>query len=228
MTISGELLRHPGRMRPPPPGSASLGSESQVEEEPGMTANVSSPYADATPTRHTGLRVAVGLLGLAAVVVGVVLLFNPVAAARTLALLLGLAFVVGGLLEIAVGWDAEKRRWGSFALGAVLVVGGVLAAVWPGVTLFTLALITGLSLILHGAARIGLAVVARDEIRGWGWLVLAGAVNLLLGVVAIAWPQATVFVLCLILGLQIALFGLLLLLSAFVHPGAREGEPAAG
>ena len=188
-----------------------------------MTSNVSSSYADVTPSRHTGMRVAVGVLGLAALVVGVVLLFNPVAAARSLALLLGLAFVIGGMLEIAVGWDAEKRRWGSFAIGAILIIGGVLAAVWPGVTLFTLALITGLSLILHGAARVGLAVVARDEIPGWGWLVLAGAVNIVVGVIAIAWPQVTVLVLSLILGAQIAVFGLLLLVAAFLHPGTRAG-----
>jgi len=187
-----------------------------------MTANVSSPYAGATPTRHTGMRVVVGLLGLAAVVVGIVLLFNPVAAAHTLALLLGLGFIIAGLLEIAVGWGAEDRRTGSIVLGAVLVIGGVLAAVWPGITLFTLALITGLSLIIHGAARIGLALVARHEIDSWGWLALAGAVNVLVGVVAIAWPQATVFVLSLILGAQIAAFGLLLLVAAFLHPGSRE------
>jgi uncharacterized membrane protein HdeD (DUF308 family) len=173
------------------------------------------------------MRVVVGLLGLATLIVGVVLLFNPVAAARSLALLLGLAFVIGGMLEIAVGWDAEKRRWGSFALGAILIIGGVLAAIWPGVTLFTLALITGLSLILHGAARVGLAVVARDEIPGWGWLVLAGAVNVVIGVIAIAWPQATVLVLSLILGAQIAVFGLLLLVAAFVHPGSRAGAHTA-
>lgn len=187
-----------------------------------MTANVSSPYAKATPTRHTGTRVAVGLLGVATLVIGVVLLFNPVAAARTLALLLGLAFFIGGLLEIAVGWDAERRRGASFALGAVLVIGGVLAAVWPGVTLVTLAWITGLSLIIHGAARVGLAVVARQETSAWGWLVLAGAVNVLIGVVAIAWPQATIFVLSLILGAQVTVFGLLLLGAAFAHPGSRE------
>ena len=191
-----------------------------------MTANVSRPYADVRPSGHTGTRVVIGVLGAAALVVGVVLLFNPVAAARSLALLLGLAFVIGGMLEIAVGWDAEKRRWGSFALGAILIIGGVLAAIWPGVTLFTLALITGLSLILHGAARVGLAVVARDEIPGWGWLVLAGAVNVVIGVIAIAWPQATVLVLSLILGAQIAVFGLLLLVAAFVHPGARGAHTA--
>ena len=192
-----------------------------------MTSNVSSSYTDVTPSRHTGMRVAVGVLGLAALVVGVVLLFNPVAAARSLALLLGLSFIVGGLLEIAVGWDAEKRRGASIALGAVLVIAGVLAAVWPGVTLFTLALITGLSLIIHGAARVGLAVVARDEIPGWGWLVLAGAVNVLAGIIAIAWPQATVLVLSLILGAQIAAFGLLLLVSAFVHPPDRAAAHMA-
>jgi uncharacterized membrane protein HdeD (DUF308 family) len=188
-----------------------------------MTANVSGMYADASPSRrsgHTGMRVVVGLLGAAPLVVGLVLLFNPVAAAHTLALLIGLAFVIGGALEIAVGWDSG-RRWGSVVLGAILVVGGVLAAAWPGPTLFTVALITGLSLIAHGAVRIGVAVTAREEIPSWGWLALAGAVNVIAGVVAIAWPQATVFVLSLILGAQIAVFGLLLLAAAFMHPGPR-------
>jgi uncharacterized membrane protein HdeD (DUF308 family) len=186
-----------------------------------MTTNVSSSYADAAPS-HAGSRVAVGLLGVITLVLGIALLFNPVAAAHTLALLLGLAFVVGGLLEIAAGWDTGQRRWASFALGAVLVIGGVLAAVWPGVTLVTLAWITGLSLIIHGGARIGLAVVVRHETSSWGWLVLAGAVNVLIGVVAIAWPEATVRVLSLVLGLQVTVFGLVLLAAAFVHPRSPE------
>jgi len=180
-----------------------------------MTANVSSPYAGAAPSKHTGMRVAVGLLGLAALVIGIVLLFNPVAAARTLALLIGLALVIGGLLELAVGWDSE-RRWPGMLLGAILVLGGVLAAVWPGPTLFTVALITGLSLIAHGAVRVGVAVTARDQIPRWGWYALAGAVNVVVGVIAIAWPKATVLVLSVVLGLQIAVFGLLLLAAAFV------------
>jgi uncharacterized membrane protein HdeD (DUF308 family) len=191
-----------------------------------MTADVSNPYADPTRSSHTGMRVAVGLLGGAAVIIGVVLLFNPVAAARTLALLLGLSLLIGGLLEIAFGWDDEKRRWLSLLLGAVLVVGGLLAAFWPGVTLVALAWITGLSLVVHGAARVGIAVVEREQIRGWGWVVLAGAVNVLLGVLAIAWPEATVLVLSLILGAQIAIFGVLLLVAAFASHGARSGAHA--
>jgi len=69
--------------------------------------------------------------------------------------------------------------------------------------------------------RVGVALMERREIPSWGWLAFAGAVNVVAGVIAIAWPQATVFVLSLILGAQIAVFGLLLLVAAFVHPGAR-------
>jgi uncharacterized membrane protein HdeD (DUF308 family) len=186
-----------------------------------MTSSVSSAYAGASPSKHTGLRIAVGLFGAATVVVGVALLFNPVAAAHTLALLIGLAFVLGGLLEIAVGWDSGQRML-STVLGAVLVIGGLLAAFWPNVTLWTVALITGLSLILHGIGRVGVAVVARDEIPGWGWLALAGAFGVVLGVIAVAWPQATVLVLSLILGAQVTIFGLLLLVAAFWHPTAQQ------
>jgi uncharacterized membrane protein HdeD (DUF308 family) len=186
-----------------------------------MTANVSASYTEPSHTGHGGLRVVVGLVGLAALVLGIVLLFNPTSAARTLAWLFGLALVLGGLLEIASGWDSGRRA-SSLLLGGVLVVGGLLAAFWPGVTLWTLALITGLSLILHGAGRVGLAVVARHEIPGWGWLAFAGAINVILGVMAVAWPEATVLVLSLILGIQIALFGLVLLAASFLNLGSRE------
>ena len=191
-----------------------------------MTASVSSAYAGASPSKHTGMRIAAALIGLATVIVGVVLLFNPVAAARTLALLLGLAFILGGLLEIAVGWDS-RSRWGSVVLGGILVVGGILAIVWPGVTLWTLALVTGLSLVLHGIGRIVLAVMARHEIQGWPWLALAGALGVLFGVLALAWPEATVLVLSLVLGAQITVFGLLLWPPRF-SPSARRSTAPTG
>ena len=192
-----------------------------------MTTDVSSPYA-AAPSGHKGLRTAVGLLGLAVVGLGIALLFNPVAAVRSMALLLGLALVVSGLLQMAVGWDSERHRAGSLVLGAVLVVGGVLAAVWPDITLWTLVLITGLSLIVHGAGRVGLAVVARAETPGWGWLVALGTVNVLVGVLAIVWPQATVLVLCVIFGLQVTFLGLVLVIAAFWRPGTERSVPPMG
>jgi uncharacterized membrane protein HdeD (DUF308 family) len=190
-----------------------------------MTASVSPAYAGAGPSKHTGMRIAVSLIGLATIVVGVVLLFNPVAAAHTLALLIGLAFVLGGLLEIGLGWEARSRG-SSVVLGGILIVAGFLAMFWPGVTLWTIALITGLSLMAHGIGRIVLAVAARHELTGWLWLALAGAFGVLFGILAIAWPAATVLVLSLILGAQITIFGVLLLAAAFLPSGNAATAPS--
>jgi uncharacterized membrane protein HdeD (DUF308 family) len=180
-----------------------------------MTADVSGSYSGAAPAKHSGVaRTAMAVFGGAAVVVGVVLLFNPVAAARTLALLIGLALVIAGCLEMASGWDSDRRAPGLL-LGAVLVVGGLLAAFWPGVTLWTIALLTGFSLLVHGLGRTALAVMGRSEIPGWGWLALAGVLNIVVGILALVWPAATVLVLSLVLGFQVLVFGVLVLIAAF-------------
>jgi uncharacterized membrane protein HdeD (DUF308 family) len=161
-------------------------------------------------------RIILAVLGVAALVVGVVLLLNPDVAAHTLALLIGLGLVLGGCLEIA-GRDATgTSRAGSVAVGVVLVVGGLVAAFWPSISLWTLAVITGISLLLHGIGRIFLAFSVRGQVRTWGWLALAGAVNILIGVMALAWPHATVLVLSLLLGLQVLAFGGFLLGAAFL------------
>jgi uncharacterized membrane protein HdeD (DUF308 family) len=165
------------------------------------------------------------VFGVAALVVGGVLLVNPYAAVRTLALLLGLALVIGGCMEIAMGWDSGRRA-SSLVLGAVLILGGLLAAFWPGVTVWTLAVLTGVSLLVHGVGRLALAFMGRREIPGWGWLALAGAFNVLVGMLALAWPEATVVVLSLILAVQILVFGACLLVAAFLPSSSRRTAPA--
>jgi len=123
-------------------------------------------------------------------------------------------------------WRAPHRGpW--MALGAALAIVGVIAAFWPRLTLGALALLTGLSLIVHGACRIGLAIVARREIPHWGWLAVAGVVSVVIGLLVLAWPEATVLVLSLFLGAQLALFGVVLTIGAFLPAGDRTGLPSA-
>jgi uncharacterized membrane protein HdeD (DUF308 family) len=151
------------------------------------------------------------------VVLGGALLLHPYEAARTLALIIGLALLVGGCFEIGVTWDAQRRALAVLP-GVILVVGGVATAFWPGVTLWTVAVLTGVSLILEGVGRVALAVAGRAEVNAWRWFALAGVLNVVVGVMAIAWPEATVLVLSVLLGLQIIGFGLVLLVAALASP----------
>jgi uncharacterized membrane protein HdeD (DUF308 family) len=180
-----------------------------------MTTNVSRPHSGAHHAERSGMaRLGVGVLGVAAVVLGCFLLLNPYDAARTLAWLVGLALLVGGLLDIAAGWGSDGRATSALP-GAVLVIGGLLALFWPEATLWSLAVLIGVSLLVHGVARVVLAFASRADNRRWGWLALAGALNVVVGIMALAWPAATVAVLSVILGFQVLAFGVVLLVAAF-------------
>ena len=101
-------------------------------------------------------------------------------------------------------------------LGAVLIVGGLLTLFWPGPTLWTIAVLTGLSLLIHGIGRVAWRSPPAHEMPSWGWFAFAGALNIVVGILALAWPEATILVLSLMLGFQILIFGVFLLVAAFM------------
>jgi uncharacterized membrane protein HdeD (DUF308 family) len=142
-------------------------------------------------------------LGVLSAVVGVILLFNISDAVRTLALLVAFGLIIEGLGELlAVG---RYRTTLGMISGGLLIVGGVLAMVWPGITLWALAVIVGIDLLISGAARV---MGAMDRPDGWGWLLAGGVLSLAAGVVSLIWPGATVLVLAILLGIRLLAFGL--------------------
>jgi uncharacterized membrane protein HdeD (DUF308 family) len=143
-------------------------------------------------------------LGAATVVLGLILMLDLFAAARTLALLVALGLVLTGVGELITAGRYESRL--GIVAGAALIVGGVLAAVWPDITLWVLAVLTGIDFVVSGIARIMGAVSLRVE--GWGWLLFGGVLSLAVGVLALAWPGATILVLGLLLGVRMLFFGI--------------------
>jgi uncharacterized membrane protein HdeD (DUF308 family) len=143
------------------------------------------------------------LLGVASVVLGAFLLFDLVAAVDTLALLVAFGLWFNGLGEL-LGAGRYRGGW-SIAAGVFLVVGGIVAVSWPGITLWALAVVIGVDLLLSGGVRVAGALADRPD--GWGWLLTGGVLSLIVGVLAIAWPGATVLVLAIILGIRLIMFG---------------------
>ena len=187
-----------------------------------MTAQQVGHHEQSPSRRSAAARVGLAALGVAAVVLGVLLLTSPVGAARSLAWLVGVGLVLGGVMEMVDAADAV-RRWPGLVLGALLIAGGVIAVFWPGVTLWSLAIIAGVTLVLHGVIRVALAVKRGSGVDRRGWLALGGVVNILVGVLALSWPGATVLVLCLLFGIQVMVFGIVLVVGAFLAGPAADG-----
>lgn len=93
--------------------------------------------------------------------------------------------------------SAISRRWWVFLLnGIAAILFGIMAFVWPGVTLLTLVLLFGFYCMADGIAAI-FASFARQEDTGRSWwqMLLLGAVSLIAGFTAIAWPGISAAVL---------------------------------
>lgn len=151
-------------------------------------------------------RVVVGL-GVVMVVVGVVLLVDLAGAVRTLALLVALGLVLTGIDELSQA-ARHSRPWPAQVLAAVWIATGVVALVWPGVTLWALALTTGVGLIIGGGAEIAFTLSYRRELPFWFVWLVDGVVTVVLGVFALSWPGATIAVLAVLLGLRVLLRGM--------------------
>lgn len=157
--------------------------------------------------------------GIAAVVVGGILLFSPDIAVGTLALLVALGLVFTGISELT-GAGRYRTAWTTVA-GAALVVAGALTVVWPGITLWAVAVVAGVGLLVSGATRLVAAVM--DHPEGWAWLAIGGGLSALIGVLALAWPGATIVVLALLLGFRTLLFGAAEIAFALALREAQQG-----
>jgi len=143
------------------------------------------------------------VLGIASVALGLVLLFDLVVAVETLALFIAFGLIFTGLEELL--GSSRYRRALSIAAGLFLIVAGIVAMAWPGITLWALAVVTAIGLIFSGAVRVTAALIDRPE--GWGWLLAGGIASLVIGGVALAWPDVTVLALALLLGIRMIIFG---------------------
>ncbi|MCB1258377.1 MAG: DUF308 domain-containing protein [Microthrixaceae bacterium] len=147
--------------------------------------------------------------GLITTVVGVWLLLSPRVAISTLALLIGIGLLVNGISELANASQSRSPIVG-YILGALFVIGGILVFFRPAgraSALLFLAIVVGVTMIITGLGEMYIAFSARDEIEHWLVLAFMGAMGVIVGVFAVAWPTITIFALAILLGIRMVFVG---------------------
>ena len=170
------------------------------------------------------------LRGVLAVLFGLVALFTPGIALLTLVYLFGFYALLDGVVAIVAGirMRSSLAHWGwVVAQGAVSVLAGVVALVWPGVTALSLLVIIGVWAIALGVAEIVEAFTARR--RGspaWGWTLAAGVLGVLFGIALVLQPAAGILALLWLVGTFALVVGVVLIVWAFRIRGAVRGALA--
>ncbi|WP_091451259.1 HdeD family acid-resistance protein [Actinokineospora iranica] len=162
----------------------------------------------------TGRWWVVALLGFAVAVLGVLLLADLAAAVGTLAVLVAIALIVDGVAEIVTA-DRYHAMWPSYVLGALWLVLGVVALVWPDITLLAVAVWVGIGFVAGGVVQIGASVSWRGRLPMWGLWVALGVLTFVVGLVALALPGLTILTLAIWLGLALLVRGVGMVWFAF-------------
>lgn len=85
-----------------------------------------------------------------------------------------------------------SRAWWLVALrGVIGIVFGIVALVWPGITLLSLVLVVGAYLFIDGVFALAQAVRFRHERERWPMLLVEGVLGIAVGVVSFLAPGIT-------------------------------------
>jgi uncharacterized membrane protein HdeD (DUF308 family) len=108
----------------------------------------------------TSRRVFSIVLAVLSLIAGIVCLLRPGVGILALVIVLGIYLVVSGAIELAAA-VSDDAPWLSVALALVDIVLGILIVAIPDIGLITLALLFGVSLVVHGAVAIATGIRLR-------------------------------------------------------------------
>jgi uncharacterized membrane protein HdeD (DUF308 family) len=175
---------------------------------------------------------AVALRGVCAILFGIIAFLVPGAAMLGLVLVFAAYSVIDGILNIvlAVRGGRKHERWGLLLLNGLLgIIIGVVAAIWPAITVLAFVFMVAAWALLSGGLMLGAALSMK--ISHGRWLLAFGAiVSLLYGVLLVASPLVGALVLTWWVGAHAMVLGITLIVLAFrlrKHRGERFPDAVA-
>ncbi len=156
--------------------------------------------------------------GGALVLLGFLMLVQPLTTLRALVWVLGIFVVVDGLVALTQGLTGRGRPGAGWwvAQGIAGLAFGLLVMAWPDATTLVLYYLMALWILVVGVLGIIGAVVGyRMRDLGWTWSLAFGLVGFLFGLLLVMKPQETLEVLVVVFGLFAFVDGVVLLVSTF-------------
>jgi uncharacterized membrane protein HdeD (DUF308 family) len=195
------------------------------------TASTSNPVQDAVPAGVRDLSAGWWWflsLGVLWTLFGTYVLSYRVGSLAAVAALVGVAFLFGGITQLAVATRVQSWRWPFIVAGILGVAAGILTLVWPAITLYVVSILVAWYLIIFGIMHLVGALVGPKLAYWWTQLPL-GVAELVLGVWAVrSWERSLVTLVTLV-GVWAIVHGVAEIFAAFsVRQTSRRAEHLVG
>jgi uncharacterized membrane protein HdeD (DUF308 family) len=200
------------------------------------TANTATPGSAASPFPPCPMSRALianwwllALRGLLGVIFGVVALVFPGSTILALVLLFSAYALVDGAFSVVASIRAARQGqpWGLLVLqGLAGIATGIIAFLWPAITVVAFALLIGAWSIVSGVLFVTTAFLVDNGRERW-WLAVGGIASLMFGVLMVVAPMVGALVLTWWLGAYTLVIGVALIVLAF-RLRSRGNERPAG
>ena len=198
-----------------------------------MTGNArpSDALQDAVSTGARSLSAVWWLfltVGVVWTLFGMYVLSYRVGSLAAVTALVGVAFLYGGVTELAAASWVRSGRWLFIVGGIMALAAGILTFVWPGITLYVVAILLAWYLIIFGVMHL-ISALAGPKVSYWWTQLLLGVAELVLGVWAVRSWQWSLLTLLTLVGVWAIFYGVAEIFAAFsVRQAGKRAEHLLG
>jgi uncharacterized membrane protein HdeD (DUF308 family) len=153
-------------------------------------------------------------LGVLWTLFGMFVLSYRVGSVYAVAAFVGVAFLFGGVTQLAVASRVQSWRWLFIVAGILSVAAGIITFVWPGITLYIVSIFVAWYLIFFGIMHL-VSALAGPKVEWWWTQLLLGLAELVLGVWAIRSWQRSLLTLVTLVGVWAIFHGVNEIFAAF-------------
>ncbi len=165
--------------------------------------------------------------GVILAALGLLAIGAPFLATVVVVKLAGWLFLIGGVVELAhlfTGRRVPGSFW-SFLSAIVSILAGIYILYRPLSGMLSLTLVLAAFFFAQGITQIFASLSHRRVLKSWGWVLLSGIVDLILGgIIMSGWPETSAWVLGILVGVNLFMFGVALIMTAFA---SKDVTPAA-
>ena len=164
--------------------------------------------------------------GIILAALGLLAIGAPLLATVLVVKLAGWLFLIGGIVGLAslfTGRRVPGSFW-SFLSAIVSILAGIYILYNPLISMVAFTLVLAVFFFAQGVTQIFASLSHRRVLHSWGWVLLSGIVDIILGgLIASGWPGTSVWVIGLLVGINLLMFGIALIMTALA---SRDVTPA--
>jgi uncharacterized membrane protein HdeD (DUF308 family) len=157
------------------------------------------------------------LRGILAILFGLMAFAWPGLTLATLVIFFGAWALVSGCFALFGAFSGKKSGgdwWVLLLHGLLGIAVGILTFRSPGITAIAVLWYIAFWAIFTGVIEVATAIRLRKEIRGEGWIMLAGIASVIFGVLLLAYPGAGALALITLIAAYAVVFGVMLVVAS--------------